>query len=133
RHQARKGWTRLLLLFDARATWHWLALTNHLELEEKADASIVARRWSVPGIRQRLAMHDKLHSDEVCKKIFQATGGWPYLLDELFARCRAHDDARPFAEGIERELTVMDSPIRQQFVRSLGLNVNQVSARVLTF
>ena len=102
-------------------------------LEDRADSVVFPRRWNLIGVRQRLAQHDKIHPDEVCEEILQATGGWPCLLDILFDRCGKENDPRPSAEAIEREL--VDSSLRRgpQFRQSLGLEGNDVARCVLDF
>ena len=73
-----------------------------------------------------------MHSDEVCQQILHATGGWPYLLDMLFERCGPHDDPRPYVDDIRHGLTDSSTELAQQFLGSLGLQVND-STRVLEF
>jgi len=135
RHQSRERWMRVLFIFDPQATWAWLSLPQGLrtDLENRADAVAFPRRWNPVGVRQRLAQHDKMHSDEICQQVLRATGGWYYLLENLFARCGKQDDPRPSAQGIEGELADPDSQLRQQFFRSLGLEVSNTVYRVLDF
>lgn len=135
RHRARRQWIRVLFLFDPQATWTWLSLPQSLweDLENRANAAVFPRRWDLIGVRQRLAQHDKMHSDEVCHRVLQATGGWPILLDHLFDRCGKRDDPRPFAAEIEQELMEPNSPLRQQFQAALGMEVNGAVKRVFDF
>jgi hypothetical protein len=135
RHQSRKRWMRILFLFDPSATWRWLSLPQNRreELENSADAIVLPHCWNLSGIRQRLAQHDKLHSDEVCQLVLRATGGWPLLLDTLFERCSGRDDPRPVAQTIGRELVEAGSALGQQFRPALGLEVNAIVHRILEF
>jgi hypothetical protein len=135
RHQSRKRWMRVLFLCDPPATWTWLALPQKQreELENRPDAVVFPHRWNLIGIRQRLAQHDKLHSDEVCQSVLRATGGWTLLLDTLFERCGSQDDPRPAAQTIEREIAEPASVFCQQFRGALGLEMHAAVGRVLDF
>jgi hypothetical protein len=125
----------VLFLFNPQATWTWLSLPHSLreDLENRANAAVFPRRWDLIGVRQRLAQHDKMDTDEVCQKILQATGGWPLLLDALFDRCGKQDDPRPFAEEIEQELKEPNSSLRQRFHTALGLGANAAVKHVFEF
>jgi hypothetical protein len=126
---------RVFFLCDPPATWTWLSLPQpqRAELENRADTVICPHRWDLLGIRQRLAQHDKLHSEEVCQAVFHATGGWPLLLDTLFERCGSQDDPRPAIQTIDREMAEPASLLCQQFRQSLGLDMHTAVRRVLGF
>jgi hypothetical protein len=126
---------RILFLFDPSATWSWLSIppNRREELENSADTIVFPRSWNLSGIRQRLAQHDKIHSDEVCQSVIRATGGWPLLLDALFERCSERDDPRPVAQTIGLELAEAGSALGQQFRHALGLEGNEIVHRVLEF
>jgi hypothetical protein len=134
-HQVPQRWMRVLFLFDPPGTWRWLSLpqTRREELENRADALAFPHRWNLVGIRQRLAQHNKMHSDEVCQQVRRATGGWPILLNTLFDRCGRHDDPRPFAQAIESELTDRGVALRRQFSSCVGLEGNEIARHVLEF
>ena len=135
-HQrSKKRWLRILFVFDPESTWHWLSLPiqQRQKIEDQADVSTFLRRWDHSGIRQRLNQLDKIYSDEVCRTVLEATGGWPWLLDTLFEHCATEDDPRPAAKTIEQELRNPHSSLSQDFKRALGLNENDVIGRVLEF
>lgn len=134
RHQSRKRWMRVLFLFDPQATWTWLSLPQNLreDLENRADY-VTPHHWNLVGVRQRLEQHGKMDTDKVCQQILQATGGWHYLLENLFDRCGKQDDPRPFTQEIEGELADPNSQLRQEFRHSLGLEENDIACRVLEF
>jgi hypothetical protein len=134
RHErSKKQWLRILFLFDPETTWTWLSLPLPLrcELEERADALVFPRRWNLFGIKQRLAQQDKMATEEVCRIVLRATGGWPYLLDVLFDRCGSQDDPRSVAEEIERGRTDSRSELARRFQSTLGLN--GIANRILEF
>lgn len=134
--RSRDRWVRVFFILDPQMLWEWLTLPlgTREDLENRMDAVEFPRRWNFVGIRQRLSQHDKMHSDEQCEQILAATGGWPFLLDELFERCgRRDDDLRPFAQEIEIELREAGSKLRQDFIHALELEQDGVAYRVLEF
>ena len=137
RRRSRTGqkWLRVLFLFDPPTTWAWLSMPQERRenLENRADAVVWPHRWNLSGVRQRLAQHNKLDSEEICRFVLNETGGWPLLLDTLFKRCGAKDDPRSFAKAIGEELVRSDSVLGEQFRASLGLDVNEDVRRVWEF
>ena len=87
--RSKKRWMRILFVFDPESTRNWLSLSHQQrqEIENQVDVVTFPRRWNLLGIRQRLRQQDKIDSDEVCRTVLEATGGWPSLLDVLFERC----------------------------------------------
>lgn len=136
RHQAKDRWVRVLFLFDPQCTWQWLGLPEpeRVEIEEAADAVLWPRPWTLSAVRRRLAQHDKLDADDAgSRETLRVTGGWPYLLDELFTRCGKETDLKPTAQEIERDLNTADSRLAQAFVSRLGAARSEVAQRVLDF
>jgi hypothetical protein len=133
RHQSSKRWMRVFFLFDPNATWAWLTLPRLLreELENRADACICPRRWDSLGVKHRLAQHNMIYSDEVCKTVLAITGGWPIILEILLNRCAKEDDPRPCAKEIERELIDPSSQLYMEFRSSLGLNTSPLALNLL--
>ena len=137
RHQSRSGerWLRILFLFDPLTTWAWLSLPEQQreKLENLTDAVARPHLWNLSGVRQRLSQHNKMDSEEVCRFVLEATGGWPLLLGELFRRCGTEDDPRPSAKAIGEEVARSDSALGRQFRASLGLDINEEVRRVWEF
>ena len=131
--RSKKRWMRILFVFDPESTRNWLSLSyqQRQEVENQVDVVTFPRRWNLSGIRQRLRQQDKIDSDEVCRAVSEATGGWPLLLDVLFERCAPHDDPRPAVETIEKDLGDPHSELFQEFKRSLGLY--DITYRILEF
>lgn len=119
----RRQWLRIIYVLDPAVTWRWLKYPGsvRLRLEDKADIATPLRRWNIRAVKQRLAQQGKIHSEEVCLDILRVTGGWPLLLDELFARCNAEDDPRPAAAKLDSELNDPDSTLFKNFKIALGL------------
>jgi hypothetical protein len=132
--RSQKQWMRVIFAFDSQATWLWTSMPPEMlsELEEQADATTSARRWNLLGVRQRLAQANKMHSDEVCRDVMRATGGWLWLLDVLLDRCR-QDDPRGCARAIEHELADADSELSRKWRETLELDSMPISSRVLRF
>ena len=125
----RTASVRVLFVFDHQATWSWHLLpTNQREnLETRVDVVMQPRRWDMIGIRQRLALQDKINTDRVCQQVLRATGGWPMLLDEVFDRCGAERaELHDFAQLIEAELAEPMSPLRLQFTSALGIEEHMI-------
>lgn len=133
RHQSRKRWIRIYFVFDHLSTWKWVALPEHIrkEIEDKADASIVTRKWNLEGLKQRLAQHEKMYHENILAQTLAVTGGWPLLLDILFERCRKHDDVRQFLPQMESELKDSTSKLRKDFLAALGILDNTVARSLL--
>ncbi|MCX6032464.1 MAG: ATP-binding protein [Chloroflexi bacterium] len=128
---------RVIFVLDAQSTWTWLSLPENTRrnLEDGVNAVILAKRWNSAGIMQRLrlAKTQKQDSDDVCQAVLNSTGGWPYLLDTLFGRCRKTDDPRPAAKEIESELAIPGSPLRVEFRRALGVKPDIYPRRLVDF
>lgn len=132
--RSQKQWMRILFAFDCQSSWQWMSLPQNLraEMEERCDAALSAHKWNLFGIRQRLARANKLYSDEVCQEVLRATGGWLWLLDNLFNRCQ-QDDPRGCAQSIEHELAEVGSDFSQQWRKTLSLDDKPDALRVLRF
>ncbi len=131
----QKQWLRVLFVFGPYGAWSWLSLPEgeRMALENQADAVTRLRRWNLRAILQRLAQQDKIYSEEVRRDIFHVTGGWPYLLDDLFDRCGSHDDPRPWVRQMETELGDPGTPLFNGFWRSLGFEPSESIQRILGF
>jgi hypothetical protein len=132
--QSQQQWMRVILLFDPKATWDWLTLPpdRRQKLEEQVDMVTFPRRWTVRGLTQRLEQHDIVFMEAMCEEALRVTGGWPWLLDQLFARCQ-EQDPRPCAQEIEQQLAAPDSDLARGFRERLGVIGNEVVWRVLQF
>lgn len=133
--QKQEQWLRVLFLFHAAATWNWLLMPaeEREKLENLVDGYTYPRPWNLVAVQQRLAQNDKIYTDQVCARVCAATGGWPYLLDELFRRGKVQDDLRPVADEMEGELSNASSSLAQEFRWSLGVEENQLPFHVLRF
>ena len=90
---------------------------------------ITLSRWTIEGIRQRLRHRDWMDTEEVCRKVHEATGGWGWLLDQLFAQNR-ENDPRPAAERLRARL-FKEAEFAQRLIRLIGLDVDRRISSVL--
>lgn len=132
----RDQWLRVIFAFDPISTWEWLQLPmNEREsLENQVDVPIVLTRWDVVGIRQRLNQHqpELLSSDQACKAVLDATGGWHWLLDNFIKRCAGQTDPYPQAEALRRDLE-QDPTSQQKFLELLGISPSSPVAQTFHF
>ena len=121
---------QVVFVLKPEAAWSWLRLPadQRTGLEDRA---IYLRRWNKVGIQQRLNQAGKLDSPEVCQKVLEATGGWPFLLDDLLRRCSDHDDPRSYAKTLVEEVACPKSELGSKLLQQAGLNSRAESRRVL--
>lgn len=133
RNQRRKRPQSLQVIFilDSQAVWSWLGLPadKRADLEDRTDPTYL-RRWDEVGIEQRLNLADKEDSLEVCKKVLDATGGWPLLLDELFCRFDDGADLRPDTDALAQEIARPESELGSKLLQQTGLALREEPRRV---
>ena len=126
RRQSRRRaqWLRVVLALDPYHTWRWLRLPveERQGLENQVDATVSLRRWNLVGVRQRLMQHrpEILSSDDACRAVLGATGGWRFLLDEFIKHCGKETDRHPHAEQFLQLLQDKDNPLHKQFRERVG-------------
>lgn len=130
----RKPSIRVAFVFDPRATYAWLQLSPERRSQIEADTHgvLVLQPWSEHAIRQRLNLENRLALDNVYQEVFNITGGWPILLDEVSRRCGKNDDPRPAAREVEQELSRPDSVLTTNIWASLG-ELPDTARRLLNF
>ena len=123
---------QVVFVLKPEAAWTWLRLPvdRRTGLEDVTD-SMCLRRWNEVGIQQRLSQADKLDSPEICRKVLEATGGWPFLLDDLLRRCGDHDDPRSHAKTLVEEVACPESKLGSKLLQQIGLDSRAESRRVL--
>ena len=135
KRRSQKTILRILFLLDQGSTWEWLQLDEALrgEVEVRADAFTVCRRWDLNGIRQWLRQARKMDGQDVCEDLLKASGGWGILIKECFSLAQKEDDIRPFAEEINREVCCSGSDLNRKFLSGLGLAESTPQRRVIDF
>ena len=130
--QRRRRPLQVVFILNPETSWTWLKLPSNKihDLENRTDP-IYLRRWNEEGIKQRLSQAEKLDSDEVCQKVMEATGGWPFLLDELLDRCGIADDPRNCVKTLVDEMDSPKSELRATSLQQVGLNFQPEAVRVL--
>ena len=130
-NQRRRRPLQVVFILNPEATWSWLKLSEaqRIDRENRADP-IYLLRWDEVGIQQRLSQADKMDQSPVCQKVLEATGGWPFLLDDLLHRCGDDDDPRPYAEIIVEE-TCLKSELGSKLLQQAGLDPQTTPFRIL--
>ena len=123
---------RVVFILKPEAAWTWLRLpaNQRIGLEDGTD-SICLRRWNEVGIQQRLSQAEMLDSPEICQKVLEATGGWPFLLDDLLRRCSGHDNPRSHAKTLLEEVACPGSKLGSELLQQAGLESRAESCRIL--
>lgn len=124
RERTERQWLRVLLAFDPQAAWAWHLLPDTLraELENTVSASVRLRRWDETDIELHLESlsPERMVLVDVVNCLQEATGGWPWLLDQVFKRCSDTLEPRRAAAAVQDELDT-ESALRAEFLTSLGL------------
>ena len=122
---------QVVFIFDPEATWSWLRLPEDQRIDWENQAHpIYLYRWDEVGIHQRLSQAGKLDSPELCQKMLETTGGWPFLLDNLLNRCSDDDNPRSYAEALVKKL-YPGSRLGSRLLQQAGLDSQSVPFRVL--
>lgn len=129
-NQRRRRPLQVVFILNPEATWSWLKLpeAQRIDRENRADP-IYLMRWDEVGIQQRLSQADKMDQSPVCQKVMEATGGWPFLLDDLLHRCSDDDDPRPCAEILVEE--TLKSKLGSKLLQQAGLDSQATPFRIL--
>jgi hypothetical protein len=133
--RARNRYIRFLHVVDPGATKAWVSLGRDIraEIENQADAVVVARRWNAAGIRQLLAQKNKLNTDSVCQKIIERTGGWHLLVEEVLRSCGSHDDPTLTVTRLGLSLEDTAHPLRREFLAGFGFEGYPEAKSVLSW
>ena len=123
----------VVFVLNPVSSWSWFRLipTRRTDLEDRAGRLIALRRWDELGIKQRLEQARMMDSSDVCQEVLESTGGWPFLLNDLFSRCGGTDDPRPFAANLSEEITRSESELGSALLRQTGLNHTKKPFRIL--
>jgi hypothetical protein len=133
-HPSERRWLRVHMVLDPASTWKWLSLrgTAREDLESRADAVVTPRKWGLAGIRKRLEQQDRPASDDVCRQVLAATGGWPGLLEALVSDA-AHENPAAAATNLTVVLGPHDGDMAARFRQSLGLDCSDAASRLFSF
>jgi hypothetical protein len=132
KHHASKRSTRLIFVLDPKATWNWSNLDEKRRCDlEKKLALAAIRPWSRAGIRQRLDASDIAVNDDTLSALYDATGGWHILLDELLKSSKPTTDLAADAERFQALLSDRGSELYRRFTTSLGFDAHPELLAVL--
>jgi len=92
------------------------------------EAQVSARPWDHDGVVQWLSSCE-VADEALVKSLLKSTGGWPILLKTLI-NGDPSEFRRTVAE-IERSLKTPGDPLREEFVRALGVPKDSIAHSVL--
>ena len=117
--QGRRRPLKVVFAFNPAATRSWLKVDADQRTDRENRAKLTyLHRWDEVGIQQALSQAEKMDSPEVCQKVLEATGGWPFLLDALLRRCGDDTNPRPYADTLIEETG-------SELLRQIGLDAQE--------
>ena len=124
---------KVVFVLNPVNAWSWLRMDpdRRTDLEDRAGVLITLRRWDQTGIKQRLEHARMMDSSEVCQEVQKVTGGWSFMLDELFRRCGSTDDPRPFVSEMSEEINDTESELGSELLWRTGLDRQSKPFQVL--
>jgi AAA domain len=122
---------RVVLVFDPGACLNWMLVPEGVRdrLESMVDATVCTTPWTPKGIAKRLEYQGMSSTAVVCELVSNATGGWQFLLDELFESCDTSDPTGPTEELVTR-MSGADHGLMAEFIRATGLDASPVSRAI---
>lgn len=119
----KKGF-RMYFIVNPETYWNWMLSGSDLRNELEANGSFIAlSRWNETGVIHMLELIDKLYNNDVSKKVFDASGGWPVLLEKIIQRVGTETDLRDIANDFYYEFEHNDF-IKNSFIKGTGLMVS---------
>ena len=110
---------RVIFILNPVTAWIWFKASR---VRANVDADYLRlRRWDEAGIQQRLQQSDMLDSTEIYTSVNETTGGWPMLLDRLFASSGQSNDPRSYIDQLSKELEKPQSAIAKTLLNEVGL------------
>ncbi len=124
--KTEQKWMRIVFLLSSHAVWDWVVSLSDVREKIEYDTSFrqtSLKRWAKNGIYHSLRQHDVMNdSDETCSYILKNTGGWPWLLQKIFERCKTNDDPCVVTNNIKEEILQPGSAMRDLFKESLSFS-----------
>jgi hypothetical protein len=84
------------------------------------------------GLRRRLERHDKIATETQCRRLLDATGGWPALVDEAFKRCGGYPDIQAAADDVRADVD-NGGPLAGDLISRVGLEASPRARAMLDF
>lgn len=129
RRRSRKRSIHAIVGFDAPSTAKWCLRTSadRLADEDRVDVATNANTWGPEMVERFLVRHGMMSTKTIAQTLMEATGGWPFLIWELFAELqRAHGDAlanvdpRNAAKAVASRVS-STSEESERFLNAVGL------------
>lgn len=130
--ERKKTGMSFYFILSPAAYWKALKIDQNFMDELEADGAIIrVQTWNERGIGQRLDDFRKLNNEGIRKLLFAASGGWPFLLDEIMNQCGSDGDPQAAAEKVRALLTNGD--LGEEFIRMLELPQDSAFLALLRF
>ena len=128
---AADGWIRVVLLVGAEHFDEWFRI-DHVEREQLEDrtSAIKLDRWRTEAVEQLLGDNEVPADSEAIKIIFEATGGYHFLLSEFVGRWSQSRKQAPteLAQSLLRSLSETDSDLNRRFRVAMGLPTSRLAS-----
>jgi hypothetical protein len=133
KNRIRNRWMKVIVVMTPEMTENWISIDDRdrESLENCCDAVLSLRLWNDLAIRNRLKQLNKMFSSEVTQEIYEATGGWPMLLNYLFENHADEDNLSAPAKNLKKQITEKGSEIYASFSRAICIGGLKASSEVL--
>jgi hypothetical protein len=125
--QIRSKTLRVFFILNPQSAWQWFSLPKKVResIEERLDTIISLKRWDKVGIKQRIEMETWdgegiIASERLIGKTLEVTGGYPFLMDQLFLEFDVSDPQNTI-EVVKKLLQSSEDKTRHAFIRNLGI------------
>jgi len=104
--RAKKRFLRVFFVFGPESARNWLALPRleREEIEGRCDGVECAKRWEQVAVMRRLTETQKQDTEDVCRQVYETTGGWGWLIDEVFKAAGRRSDPRIACEQLRKRI-----------------------------
>lgn len=113
--------------FDAKMAYEWFIdeKTGWQQVENQVDAVVTLSRWDEEMIKRFLSDAEIPNTQQIIERIMKVTGGWPFLLSEVWKSIRRNRDTRPdprtAADQLDQRMEQNHEDILNRFVSATGI------------
>jgi len=120
-----KHWLRIVFVFAPSAVWRWALLSDSTreQLDRGLDFCFALDRWDASALTARLDHGDVIAPQRARDSLWQISGGWPRLVDEVMRRCWPRGELATAVAAVDRELNASSSALRNGFLQDVGIDV----------
>lgn len=127
----------LLLYPDALEQWFLMPEEAKAGIEQHVLSEVRLAKWNREMIAHCLGCEDLMNTAHTVNRVYEATGGWPYLMSQFMERALAwqKETQNPDASGLgaefEENLLNSDSRMGDAFIAATGMD-NVTCGREIT-